>query len=63
MIQDVGSEAREKLEEFLQEKVFFSLDVRVKMSWRKDEKKLKAYGYVFQVNYIRLYYKLQLHRI
>ena len=58
MIKDVGSEAREKFEEFLQEKVFVSLDVRVKKSWRKDEKKLKAYGYVSQVNYIRLYYKL-----
>jgi len=46
MIKDVGSEAREKLEEFLQEKVFLSLDVRVEKNWRKDEKKLKAYGYL-----------------
>jgi len=64
MIKDVGSEVREKLEEFLQEKVFLSLDVRVKKNcWKKDEKKLKSYGYVSQLNYIRLYYKLQLHRM
>jgi len=55
MIKDVASVAREKLEEFLQEKVFLSRDVQVEKNWRKDEKKLKAYGYVSQVNYIRLY--------
>jgi GTP-binding protein Era len=39
-------EAREKLEEFLMEKVFLDLDVKVDKNWRKDEKKLKAYGYL-----------------
>jgi len=46
MIKSVGMEAREKLEEFLMEKVFLELDVKVDKNWRKDEKKLKAYGYL-----------------
>ena len=45
-IKQVGVEAREKLEEFLQEKVFLNLDVKVDKNWRKDEKKLKEYGYL-----------------
>ena len=46
MIKDVGVQAREKVEEFLQEKVFLNLEVKVDKNWRKDEKKLKAYGYL-----------------
>ncbi len=45
-IKEVGVQAREKLEEFLQEKVFLNLEVKVDKNWRKDEKKLKAYGYL-----------------
>mmetsp|Transcript_1782 Transcript_1782/g.2124 ORF Transcript_1782/g.2124 Transcript_1782/m.2124 type:complete len:132 (-) Transcript_1782:73-468(-) len=45
-IKDVGMEAREKLEEFLQEKVHLELNVKVDKNWRRDEKKLKAYGYL-----------------
>ena len=46
MIKDVGVQAREKVEEFLQEKVFLKLEVKVDKNWIKDEKKLKAYGYM-----------------
>lgn len=45
-IKEIGVEAREKLEEFLQVKVVLNLDVKVDKNWRSDEKKLKAYGYV-----------------
>jgi len=45
-IKEVGIDARAKLEEFLMEKVFLNLDVKVDKNWRKDEKKLKAYGYL-----------------
>lgn len=45
-IKEIGVEAREKLEEFLQTKVFLNLDVKVDKDWRRDEKKLKAFGYL-----------------
>ena len=45
-IKEVGVEARKELEEFLQEKVHLDLNVRVEKNWRKDEAKLKAYGYL-----------------
>jgi len=45
-IKEVGIDARAKLEEFLMQKVFLSLEVKVDKNWRKDEKKLKAYGYL-----------------
>jgi GTP-binding protein Era len=45
-IKEVGVQAREKIEDFLQEKVFLNLEVKVDNNWRKDEKKLKAYGYL-----------------
>lgn len=45
-IKDVGIEARKQLEEFLQEKVLLKLNVRVDKNWRKDESKLKAFGYL-----------------
>eukprot|EP00551_Chaetoceros_affinis_P004305 CAMPEP_0203668320 /NCGR_PEP_ID=MMETSP0090-20130426/4974_1 /ASSEMBLY_ACC=CAM_ASM_001088 /TAXON_ID=426623 /ORGANISM="Chaetoceros affinis, Strain CCMP159" /LENGTH=523 /DNA_ID=CAMNT_0050532721 /DNA_START=91 /DNA_END=1662 /DNA_ORIENTATION=+ len=45
-IKDVGVEARKQLEEFLQEKVHLKLNVKVDKNWRRDESKLKAYGYL-----------------
>mmetsp|Transcript_6240 Transcript_6240/g.11789 ORF Transcript_6240/g.11789 Transcript_6240/m.11789 type:complete len:478 (+) Transcript_6240:19-1452(+) len=45
-IKEIGMEAREKLEEFLQTKVFLNLEVKVEKNWRRDEKKLKALGYL-----------------
>ncbi len=45
MIKQVGSLARKDIEEFLQQKVFLELFVKVKNKWRDDELKLKEYGY------------------
>jgi GTP-binding protein Era len=45
-IKEIGVEAREKLEEFLETKVFLNLGVKVDKNWRRDEKKLKAFGYL-----------------
>jgi GTP-binding protein Era len=45
-IKEVGMDARVKLEEFLQEKVHLDLFVKVDRDWRKNEAKLKAYGYL-----------------
>jgi len=45
-IKDVGVDARKELEEFLQGKVHLQLHVKVEKDWRKDEDKLKAYGYL-----------------
>ena len=38
--------AREKIERFLQEKVFLELKVKVNKDWRKDEEQLKQFGYL-----------------
>ena len=45
MIKQVGSLARKDIEEFLQQKVFLELFVKVKNKWRDDDLKLKEYGY------------------
>lgn len=45
MIKQVGSLARKDIEEFLQQKVFLELFVKVKNKWRDDELKLREYGY------------------
>lgn len=45
MIKQIGSLARKDIEEFLQQKVFLELFVKVKNKWRDDELKLKEYGY------------------
>jgi len=46
MIKDVGVDAREQLEDFLQEKVYLNLNVKVDKDWRKDSDKLKRFGYL-----------------
>jgi GTP-binding protein Era len=45
MIKQVGSLARKDIEEFLGQKIFLELFVKVKNKWRDDEMKLKEYGY------------------
>ena len=45
-IKKVGIEAREKLEEFLQTKVYLELFVKVEKDWRKNEDILKQFGYM-----------------
>ena len=45
-IKTVGTLARTKLEDFLQRKVFLELSVKVSKDWRRNEDKLKAYGYI-----------------
>lgn len=45
-IKQVGIEAREKLEDFLQTQVYLDLFVKVEKDWRKKEDILKQYGYL-----------------
>lgn len=45
-LKTIGTEAREMLEEFFQKKVFLEQHVKVEANWRKDEKKLKNFGYI-----------------
>jgi GTP-binding protein Era len=45
-IKEVGVEARKQLEDFLQSSVHLDLNVRVDKNWRRDEKKLKEFGYL-----------------
>lgn len=44
-IKKVGTEARMEIEEFLQQKVFLDLTVKVSKDWRNNENILKRYGY------------------
>jgi GTP-binding protein Era len=45
MIKQVGTLARKDIEEFLGQKIFLELFVKVKSKWRDDELKLREYGY------------------
>jgi GTP-binding protein Era len=45
MIKKLGTEARKAIEEFLQQKIFLELFVKVKEKWRDSETYLKEYGY------------------
>ena len=45
-IKTVGTMARQKIERFLQEKVFLELKVKVNKDWRKNEDQLKEFGYL-----------------
>ena len=45
MLKNIGSMARESIEEALKTKVFLELTVRVKEKWRSSEKILKDWGY------------------
>jgi GTP-binding protein Era len=45
MIKKLGTEARRDIEQFLGQKVFLELFVKVKPRWRENELQLKEYGY------------------
>ncbi|RYZ24513.1 MAG: GTPase Era, partial [Chitinophagaceae bacterium] len=45
MIKQLGTLARKDLEEFLRQKVFLELFVKVRPKWRDNETHLKEYGY------------------
>ncbi|MEM9928507.1 MAG: GTPase Era [Bacteroidota bacterium] len=44
-IKQLGSEARKRMEDFLQRKVFLELHVKIREDWRDDEDQLKRFGY------------------
>ncbi|MEL7159964.1 MAG: GTPase Era [Bacteroidota bacterium] len=44
-IKRLGSEARKRMEDFLQRKVFLELHVKIREDWRDDEGQLKRFGY------------------
>ncbi len=45
MIRNLGTAARAAIEQFLDQKVFLELFVKVKPKWRENEMQLKEYGY------------------
>jgi GTP-binding protein Era len=45
MIKQVGMMARKDIEEFIQQKVFLELFVKVRPKWRDNDLQLKEYGY------------------
>lgn len=45
MIREIGTSARKDIEQFIQEKVFLELFVKVRPKWRDNELHLKEYGY------------------
>ena len=44
-IKRIGTEARKDIEAFLGKKVFLELFVKVEKDWRKNENKLRRFGY------------------
>lgn len=44
-IKQLGSEARKRMEDFLQRRVYLELHVKIKEDWRDDEGMLKRFGY------------------
>lgn len=46
MLKDIGMEARQEIEDFLGEKIYLGLWVKVKDDWRKKKPFLKEMGYV-----------------
>ena len=45
MIKTIGMDARKKLETFLDNKVFLELSVKIDKKWRRNEDRLREYGY------------------
>jgi GTP-binding protein Era len=45
MIKTIGSEARKEIEQFIDQKVFLELFVKVRPKWRENELFLREYGY------------------
>lgn len=46
-IKRIGKNAREKIEQLIQKKVFLQLNVFVQKAWSKEKEKLKQFGYDF----------------
>lgn len=44
-IKALGTAARKRIEEFLQQRVFLGLSVKVRENWRDDDQSLKSFGY------------------
>lgn len=44
-IKNVGIEARKAIEDFIGQKVYLSLSVKIQKDWRNDELRLKKFGY------------------
>ncbi|RNL48537.1 GTPase Era [Paraeggerthella hongkongensis] len=44
-IKQIGTEAREDLEQLLGTRVFLDLSVKVKKNWRRDENQIRRFGY------------------
>lgn len=44
-IKEIGKEARKKIEEMIDGKVYLELNVRVEKDWTKDDKRLRELGY------------------
>ena len=45
MVKQIGSEARKEIEQFIDQKVFLELFVKVRPKWRENELFLREYGY------------------
>ena len=45
MIRQIGSDARKEIEQFIDQKIFLELFVKVRPKWRENELFLKEYGY------------------
>lgn len=45
MLKLLGTNARLSIEEFLGEKIYLELFVKVKEGWRSNESRLKGFGY------------------
>ena len=45
MLKNIGSQAREEIEELVENKVFLELFVKVSKNWRKNQNLLKDFGY------------------
>jgi GTP-binding protein Era len=44
-IKELGTNARISIEEFIDQKVYLSLSIKVQKDWRNDESRLKRFGY------------------
>lgn len=44
-LKEIGTQARQSIEDLLQQKVFLELHVKVRADWRKSERDVKRFGY------------------
>ena len=45
-IKNLGIASRERIEKFIDKKVFLSLSIKVKKDWRTDDQQLQRFGYI-----------------